>query len=275
MINNQDWYYVESGQRVGPVGEKMLCQLIRDGHLNNDSYVWKSGFTDWIKLSEVVGLDIQINPPTPVNTELPKQEDPPAKSEMNARPVPSSVINWDSITNEDQIFTVKIGDDRGGVDSEYGPFTLVVLKQLYQQHRINEKTLVFTPGMDNWIYLADMPLVEQMTGGSLPPVISESERRDSIRRPFVARLFLHDNTVVTEGICRDISIGGMQLLVSNSPFKVNDCISFNVHPDNSDFHFVADGKIVRLLEGNQGFSLRFIKLGPQAQETINRYLADS
>jgi hypothetical protein len=273
MINNQDWYYVDSGQRIGPVSEQMLCQLIRDGHLSNDSYVWKSGFTDWIKLNEVVGLDIAPEAPIP-NPSEPTPEKIPPKSEINARPVQPNIINWDNITDSDQIFTVRVGNDRGGAENEYGPFTILALKQLYEQHRINEKTLIFAPGMDNWIYLTDMPLVEQITG-PLPPVINESDRRGGIRRPFVARLFLHDNTVVKEGICRDISTGGMQLLISDSPFKVNDKISFNVHPDNSDFHFVADGTIVRILEGNQGFSLRFLELGPQAVETINRYLADN
>lgn len=48
----------------------------------------------------------------------------------------------------------------------------------------------------------------------------------------------------------------------------------NVHPDNSDYHFVARGKVVRILDGDQGFSLRFSGLNDEAKNAINDYIGN-
>ena len=65
---------------------------------------------------------------------------------------------------------------------------------------------------------------------------------------------------------------GMQVLVSDFPAKQGDRITLNVHPENSQSGFVASGKITRLLNGGQGFSLRFIGLSPEAQKAITSYI---
>ena len=48
----------------------------------------------------------------------------------------------------------------------------------------------------------------------------------------------------------------------------------NVHPENSDFCFTAQGEIVRILDGNQGFSLRFRNLSQEAQSSIDKYISN-
>ena len=58
-------------------------------------------------------------------------------------------------------------------------------------------------------------------------------------------MFFANNDQLFEGVCRDISIGGMQVLVDHFPAQVGERISLNVHPENSEHHFVADGEIVR------------------------------
>jgi len=67
----------------------------------------------------------------------------------------------------------------------------------------------------------------------------------------------------------------MQVLVSNFPGRVGEEISLNVHPDNSDYNFVASGKIVRRLDGDQGFSFRFTGLSEDAKNTIENYVGQS
>ena len=100
----------------------------------------------------------------------------------------------------------------------------------------------------------------------------EDDRRKNKRKPFVARMFYHNDSIVYEGICRDISIGGLQVLVDGFPGKIGDDISLNVHPENTEHSFVAGGKIVRILEGDQGFSLRFMNLSEEARDSIEAYL---
>jgi hypothetical protein len=66
----------------------------------------------------------------------------------------------------------------------------------------------------------------------------------------------------------------MQVLTSQFPGKAGDRISINVHPDNTEYHFTAAGIIVRLLEGNQGFSFRFDPLQADAKLAIEKYIKD-
>ena len=85
-------------------------------------------------------------------------------------------------------------------------------------------------------------------------------------------MYIKNRKEVFVGICRDISIGGMQVLVDHFPGSVGERISINVHPDNTDYNFVADGNIVRSLEGGHGFSFRFLDLSRESQDAISRYL---
>jgi c-di-GMP-binding flagellar brake protein YcgR len=109
----------------------------------------------------------------------------------------------------------------------------------------------------------------------LPPPIKEADRRNAARKPFIARLFVQNNKKLFEGICRDISIGGMQVLVNDFNGQAGDKISINVHPENTDYHFTAAGMVVRVLEGNSGFSFRFEGLNDEAKRAIEKYIQEN
>ena len=64
----------------------------------------------------------------------------------------------------------------------------------------------------------------------------------------------------------------MQVLVNNYKGQVGDKIALNVHPANSEDHFTAEGEIVRVLEGNSGFSFRFNELAQDARKSIERHI---
>ena len=42
-----DWYYVDSGGRVGPVNEAELDRLVREGSITGATLVWHAGMSDW------------------------------------------------------------------------------------------------------------------------------------------------------------------------------------------------------------------------------------
>ncbi len=42
-----DWYYVDSGNRAGPVDETELDRLVRDGVITASTLVWHAGMADW------------------------------------------------------------------------------------------------------------------------------------------------------------------------------------------------------------------------------------
>jgi predicted Zn finger-like uncharacterized protein len=47
------WHIVVDGEQVGPIGEADVRARIERGELKADTYTWREGFADWLKLSAV------------------------------------------------------------------------------------------------------------------------------------------------------------------------------------------------------------------------------
>ncbi len=257
----ESWYYVLKGQRHGPVSLEVLQQMMTKDELNPQDFIWKKGFENWKKITDVSEVQVAKVQAPEVPAHLPPVMDTPAAIDFSF-----SKIGAD----ERQIF-VRIGTDRGGATADYGPFSLNQLKTLFEQKRINGKTSFFVKGMKEWSLLGDHKEYSDIFEAQ-PPVIQPQDRRTATRKPFVARMFIQNNKKVFEGICRDVSIGGMQVLIDQFPGAAGEKISINVHPENSEYHFVASGQIVRLLEGNNGFSFRFQQLSDEAKKAIDKYI---
>ncbi len=274
------WYYVQGSERIGPIEQQDLDGLYQQGTITDDSYIWRKGFDNWQHLKNVDELSYLQNSKSAENSDFDEEDDIQEIPQMGENSSPHSELDkapafdLSRISADEKVFTIKIGYDRGGQENEYGPFSINQLTRAFSEERINEKTFIFTPGMSTWVLLGDFDRFDEIAGG-LPPQISEMDRRVNVRKPFVARLFFHNNEKVFEGICRDISVGGLQILVSAFPCKVGDDVSLNVHPDNSDYHFTASGVVVRKLEGDAGFSLRFKDLNEEAKESIQKYIHDN
>jgi hypothetical protein len=256
--NDVPWYYVKGNERVGPITEQELFELIENSSLVLSSYVWRRGFEDWKTLSEVDELAKYVDKVQSVG-----QEDEIEES-----------FDWDNFDHSSKIFMIKTGVDRGQDEAEYGPFSFDLLKKLFNENRVNAKTFIYAAGMKSWTFIGDTP-VFQTEFSSLPAEISDNDRRINIRRPFVAKILFTDNQEVYEGVCRDISIGGLQILVADVPVNVKDVVSLNVHPDNTNYHFIAEAEVVRVVPGNAGLSVRFTNLTSEAKKTIMSYVENS
>jgi hypothetical protein len=262
---SEKWYYVHKGERQGPIEFDSLLELYQQSTLNSEDYVWTKGFENWMKIKDLKQFQVAIAETNNIN------EAPNIPSNSSIAMPSSQKLSLTELAPDHNCIFIRIGVDRGTAPVEYGPFSINILKKLFDENRVNGKTQVFTQGMGEWSFLAETDGFEEVFE-QLPPQIEDSERRNYHRKPFIARMFIENNQKVFEGICRDISVGGMQVLVDHFPGKVEDQITINVHPENSDYHFAASGKIVRLLEGNLGFSFRFINLSDDAITAIDRYL---
>lgn len=273
---SDNWYYVLKGQRLGPVDVGVMTTLIQDAQLGPDDYVWKKGFENWMKLGDVAelnkptGIQLASAPVAPKATASKPASAAAAATSTGQKTLP--LIG--QLHAEQRCVYVRIGVDRGGSPAEYGPYNLELMKRLYREHRINGRTqFLIQDQMDEWAFLADLPDFEEVFN-DVPPVIQETERRKHIRKPMIARMFVQNNRNIYEGVCRDISVGGMQVLTDNFPGRAGDRISINVHPDNSEYHFTAAGLVVRVLDGNQGFSFRFDGLNKEALKAIEKYITN-
>jgi hypothetical protein len=263
-----NWYYVENNDYVGPVNQKEIAGLLTQGTLDLDSYVWRKGLKNWEKIKEINELSALEE------SGISSTVTPPVTPQIGKVVSESKKFEWGKISQYDRVFTIRTGLDRGLDTAEYGPFSMANLKRLYKESRINEKTYIYTKGIDNWKMFGDLPIYSLLTGVKVTELTDEDRRAD-VRRPFVARMFIKKGEAVYEGVCRDISVGGMQVLVAETNLKVGNIISLNVHPDNTDYCFIASGKVIRILEGTQGFSLRFMNLSQKATKAINSYIENS
>lgn len=251
----QKWYFVEDGKRKGPISRKEILQLIKVGKFTDDTYLWLKGFEDWKKLKDISEL---------------KQDASQDASNVAFDKAPEFTLS--TIDAHKKIIYIKTGLDRGTKAQEYGPFNLQMLKKLFSSKRINAKTLVFFPGLDVWKILASFEDFKDVFQEE-PPIIEEEDKRIWERKPFTARLFFTNKEQFYEGICRDISLGGMKVLIDNFPAELGEEITLNVHPENENHQFIAKAKVVRKLDDDMGFSLQFVDLNDDAKNAINSYLA--
>src|SRR5262249_27391759 len=47
------WHLVVDGEQVGPIPESEIRGKVERGEITGETYVWKEGFADWLKLSAV------------------------------------------------------------------------------------------------------------------------------------------------------------------------------------------------------------------------------
>ncbi len=255
---SSNWYYVLNGQRQGPVSLEEVKGLYSDGSLNEQDYVWYKGLENWVKIEDAPEFQESSNE-IPVEPEI-------------SIPEPIS-FSFSDRSSTDKIYYIKVGADRGQEEVEYGPFNVDTLVKLYKENRVNAKTFLFTSGMANWSLLSEFSDFASVFDDA-PPEIKEEDKRAFKRKPFIARMFIQNDQKVYEGICRDVSIGGMQVLIDSFPGSIGDAIDINVHPETLEHSFVASGKIVRVLEGGQGFSFRFHNLNDEALSAISSYISE-
>jgi hypothetical protein len=268
---SDQWFYYHNNKQEGPMTLEQLKNLVVTGQLNHTSYVWTKGFADWKLIKDVSELN---------NTEIKKQQ---AKVETTATATqeftqaaqekePAVKLFLGSVKNNEKCIYIKTGFDRGGTPKEYGPFDIDMLKKLYQTNRINGRTLVYFPGIDCWRILAVFVDFEDIFN-ELPPIIEESDRRRWERKPFTAKLFFTTDNQFYEGVCKDISLGGMQVLLYKFPGKVGEVIKLNVHPEDPNHQFVAKAKIVRIAKTDGALSMEFLELSDVAKKAIETYLS--
>src|SRR4051812_3808562 len=56
------WHLVVDGDQVGPVPESDIKARIERGEINGETYVWKEGFADWLKLSAIPEFASLVTP---------------------------------------------------------------------------------------------------------------------------------------------------------------------------------------------------------------------
>lgn len=168
MVN---WYYVDGSDRVGPVSFEHLQGLYHKHQIDDETYVWKKGFANWERIKNVNELD--FNPITNGVSQSVDEISEEKKEEEAVEEiveVESSIdfiepFSWNHLERDEERFYVKIGHDRTKTGPLiYGPYSVNQILDSINQKRMNEKTLIFTHGLDNWLSIASIPFFKDELG---------------------------------------------------------------------------------------------------------------
>ena len=237
--------FLADGQSTkGPFKPSEIYSKLNAKEVSWVDYCYREKEGAWIRIADhPVFKAIQAEPPKKKPNLALKPPPPPA----------DTAIKWFVFQN----------------DAQTGPYSTMDISRLIASHQVNENSFLWQETFPEWMPLNQVNVFNFKTEASV------ENRRTAPRKPFVAQLYLTNLKEMMTGICRDISIGGMQILCESVNGFVGETIRINVLPPDTSAltPFMAEGVIVRILEDKKGFSFRFTKLGEDVKTAIERYIS--
>lgn len=259
------WFTVVNARPAGPLSAKDIVQRIQGGDLTFASHVWKEGFSGWTRIYDVIDFKPMLpgEPDAALISEIQRasQSSPPPPA-----PKPKEEVrNWYIYLD----------------DANYGPISEREVQSLVDAGRIGASTHMWQKGFADWTLMKDVPAWASRLGGAKAPApaaataavaAKPADKRSAPRKPFSTKILLTDGKEVGWALCRDISVGGMQVLMDQAPGAPGTALKLNVNPQGNMPGFACEGSIVRVLEDGRGFSFRFANLSAEARSAIEKYI---
>jgi len=246
-----EWFLAFGEQFRGPFKAEEVYQKLQAGEVAWIDYVYREKEGQWIRLAD-----------HPVFT---KSKPPKLKPAVAAPPPPPKKVE-----EETKWFLFQN-------DAQTGPYPTSELKRLIGAGQVGASAYVWQEGFADWKPFGEVDALKENdtnpAAQAVPP--AQKNQRAAPRKPLVAQTYITNHSQVVTGICRDISVGGMQVLTDQIPGTVGTSIRLNVTPpqDTGLKPFVAEGVIVRVLEDHRGFSFRFTQISEEAKQAIESYIA--
>ncbi len=159
-----------------------------------------------------------------------------------------------------------------------GPFSEVEIQEQLKNGKLSAQAFLWKASMADWQRAGE--IFKATAATQIPSPVQTpkpQERRKLPRRPFLARLFGTDESYVLEGLCADLSSGGMKVLTEAIPPPPGTRLKFNVSPVGSvgeNFSpFVAVGQVVRVFKN--GFSIQFTDIPVASRDVLAHLLSDA
>jgi hypothetical protein len=283
------WYVALGKNWIGPltaadVYAKVIRQDVTWAH-----YVWRKGQKNWQRICDTQPFEAAVphEPSKAVQQEVVEKSrelegDPRAsiKAMVKKRPPAPPKEGADA---DQKVWYLYYSE------TQFGPFSMAEVEENLASGMIDSKVYAWRDGMSGWERLEKIEafqkklkksVVQPATLRSVKPASEKKDMRGAPRKPMLAKILLSNDQDVAIAVCRDISIGGMQVLTDKIPGEVGAKIKLNVSPTAEELKskkpsfkaFVAEGTIVRLLEDGRGFSFRFSRLTESARRSIESYI---
>ncbi len=263
-----EWFYAVGEKYRGPFKAAEIYQKLQSKELSWIDYLYREKEGKWIRVADHdVFKPMQAAPPSP----KPNLAPPP--------PPVADEIKWFLYQN----------------DAQTGPYSTTELRRLVQSSQVIDGAFVWQEAFSGWKLANEVNELKVEVKPSMPtpppvPVSkafeqnqsqkqtqsqTPSDKRTAPRKPLVAQVYATNLSALITGICRDISVGGMQVLTDHLPGPVGTSIRLNVTPpsDTGLSPFVAEGVLVRILEDQRGFSFRFTQISEDSKHSIERYIS--
>ncbi len=270
------WFIALGKKWVGPLTAADVYSKVIQQEISWAHYIWRKGQKNWQRLCDTAPFEAAVphEPSKALREEVAEHSrEILAKKAPPAPPVEEDVDQkvWYLYFNETQ----------------FGPFSSSEVDENIASGKIDARVFVWRDGMAGWERLEKVSQFQKKIKSAAPVVrpaelrsAKKVDKRGTPRKPMLARILLSNDQDVAVAVCRDISIGGMQVLTDQIPGEVGSRIKLNVSPakdekgKKAEFKpFVAEGTIVRLLEDGRGFSFRFSRLTDSARRSIETYIA--
>lgn len=279
------WFVSIGEQSVGPMTSAEVYDKVRTGEISWVHFVWSEGQAQWTRLCDTPAFQVAVpKAPTAKPTAPSSAKKAPPPPTQDSRP-------WFLFYN----------------DSQFGPFSSAEVDRYLRVGKLHGRVHAWKDGMDGWVRLETISEFREAVAeaaqvrSSTPPpekgtaareydlapaqATPHSDKRGAPRFPLVARLLVANQASVSVAICRDISVGGMQVLTDRIPGPVGTHIKLNVSPapvapkgkkpKATIEPFVAEGDVVRILEDGRGYSFRFKKLSEKSRKAVEKYIRDN
>lgn len=291
------WFVAVGDTFLGPLTAADTYEKILNRELTWAHFIWRPSQKDWRRICETPSFQAAVpSPPSALLQSRVKDVSsaPVIKSATPGRGGPAPKI-------EERIWFLHYND------AQFGPFSVEEVQRFLRIGKIHGRVYAWKDGMPTWERLerielyaeavqeakrlkpqpgagapqgAAQPAQETVTSAAAPAVAeppAKADMRRTPRRPLVARVLIANEKSGALGlaVCRDVSVGGMQVLIDQVPGDVGAHVRLNINQSEGIRPFVAEGVIVRILEDGRGFSFRFEKLGKDARAAIEDYIASA
>ncbi|MDR3608755.1 MAG: GYF domain-containing protein [Oligoflexia bacterium] len=280
------WFVALGNNWIGPLPASDVYQKIVAQEISWAHYVWRKGQRNWVRICDTP--EFQAAAPSAPGARI--------KSEVTERSQSSAALTRKAVIRPAPPKREATGpeDDPNAKiwylhwnDTQYGPFSTFEIEQMIAAGRINGSHYLWKEKMTKWERIEKLATFAAHLKTASPkmpeaPSSARANKRHTPRKPLLAKIYLAHEDALLTGVCRDISIGGMQVLTDRVPASVGAKIKLNVSPADSEKSstakatnfkpFVAEGVIVRVLEDGRGFSFRFDKISDAAKRSIEAYI---
>lgn len=276
------WFIALGKSWIGPltaadVHAKVVRQEVSWAH-----YVWRKGQKNWQRICDTAPFEAAVphEPSKAIRAEV-AERSRKVEVKKTAPPAPPKEDDVDQ-----KVWYLYFNE------TQFGPFSSSEVEENISSGKIDARVFIWRDGMAGWERLEKVATFQKKLKGASPVVRpatlrsaaakaseKKADKRGTPRKPMLARILLSNDRDVAVAVCRDISIGGMQVLTDKIPGDVGSRIKLNVSPakdekgKKAEFKaFVAEGTIVRVLEDGRGFSFRFSRLTDSARRSIESYV---